>query len=234
MFQRDEPRELLAPGGLFRIACERLYGAKAGEIMASYYSTSTEIPDIAEPAERGSQYWYLPMTFNRAYPTPSHWRHLALDAKTWGTEIVNEAYSRSIKNLNIGRGELHRRLARRWGIVAALNLEGAALIDRALAAEPLPDAVDDLRFLQTSFRVYQPLTESLARFHAALERHFDAGDPQWKSGLAPALAKAKEARALADRSFPQPIDPVGAEVGALRKHARNLVQALEMWMGGER
>jgi hypothetical protein len=230
----NEPEELLRPGGLFHVACELLYGPRAGPVMARYYQTSQEIPDVPEPPELKGRYSYLPMTFNRAYPTPSHWRHLALDAKTWGGEINNEAYARSMQQLKIDRKELHRRLAHRWGVVGKLSRSGAALITEALAAGPPPGAVEDLQFLQTSFRVYQPLIEGLEHFHTALRLRFSESDAaQWQGRLRTALSQAKEAQQLADRSFPQPIDPIGAEVGSLRKHARRLVETIEMWMNTE-
>jgi hypothetical protein len=236
MSDEDEPRELLAPGGLFHTACDLLYGPKAGPIMAEYYRTFVPIPDVGQNASepKGRSFadrTYLPMTFNRAYATPSHWRHLALDSKTWGKEISNEAYARGMETLKIDRQELHRRLAHRWGLVAGMNRKGAKLIDQALASDPLLAAVEDLRFLQTSFQVYQPMLEALEQFHGALRLHFAGkAGAQWQSGLGAALAKAKQAQQLSDQSFPQPIDPIGAEVGSLRKHARRLVESIEMWM----
>jgi hypothetical protein len=179
---------------------------------------------------KGRQYSYLPMTFNRAVPTPSHWRHLALDAKTWGAEVTNEAYVRGMKALGIDRQELHRRLERRWGILAGLNRKGAGFLDRALASDPKQEAIEDLRFLETSFRVYQPLIDALEQFHGALRLRFAGQDPgKRQSALKTALASARQAQKMADESFPQPIDPIGAEVGSLRRHARRLVESIEMW-----
>jgi hypothetical protein len=171
------------------------------------------------------------MTFNHAFGIPEHWRHLGLDSKTWGAEITNEAYVSSMEKLGIGREELHRRQAHRWAIVAEMNRKGAGYIDQALGASPLTQSIDDLRFLQTSFRVYQPLAEALQQFHAALDLHFgNKNGTEVKSALQAALVKAKEAQGLADRSFPQPLDPVGGEVGSLRKHAHRLVESIEMWI----
>ncbi|HEY1241421.1 MAG TPA: glycoside hydrolase family 20 zincin-like fold domain-containing protein [Bryobacteraceae bacterium] len=230
----DEPKEMLAPEGLFRTACDLLYGAKAGPIMADYYLRYENIPDAPEAQARGNggSSTYLPMTWNRAYTPPQHWRHLALDSKTWGKEISNEAYAAGVQNLKISREELHRRLAHRWSVVAEMNRKGAVLVDRALAAGPLPESVEDLRFLQTSFRVDQPLIASLAEFHSALRQHFAGQDgAQERAALESALARAKQARQLAAQAFPQPIDPIGAEVGSLRKSAQRLVQAIELWLG---
>ena len=241
MFDENEPSELLAPSGLFRTACSLLYGPKAGTVMAEYYRTSASIVDVrqseAMPRSRldrtggGTDRTYLPMTWDRAYPIPSHWRHLGLDSKTWGAEIDNQAYARGMESLKLTREELHRRLAHRWKVVAELNRKGAAFINRALASEPLPEAVEDLRFLQTSCQVYQPLLESLEQFHSALYLHFAGRESaQWQSGLQIALGKAKEAQQLGAENFPKPLDPTGGEVGALRTHAHRLVESIQKWI----
>ena len=231
MSDEDKPREMVA---LYRDACNRLYGLQAGPVMADYYSAFMPIDDVpAAPGRSGryAQYTYLPMTWNHAYAIPEHWRHLALDSKSWGAEITNEAYVSSIEALKIGREELHRRQAHRWGIAAEMNRKGAAYIDRALASSPLPQSVDDLRFLRTSFRVYQPMLEALERFHTALQLHFAGKDAAGvRSALKTALAKADEARRLADQNFPQPLDPLGGEVGVLRRHAQRLVESIQMWI----
>lgn len=230
----DEPKELLAPDGLFHSACDLLYGPKAGPIMAEYYLANTSILDAPEAQVRGNggSGTYLPMTWNRAYAMPQHWRHLALDSKTWAREITNETYAAGVAKLNISREELHRRLAHRWSIGAEMNRKGAAFVARALDSGPLPESVDDLRFLQTSFRACQPLLEALEQFHTALRLHFAERDgPEEAGALKVALAKAKEARQLAAGAFPHPIDPVGAEVGSLRKTTVRLVQSIEAWIG---
>jgi hypothetical protein len=233
MSDEDKPREMLA---LYRDACNRLYGPQAGPVMAGYYSEFTSIPDVPDTrvGARGkySSYTYLPMTWNHAYAIPEHWRHFGLDSKSWGAEITNEAYVSSMQSLQIDRKELHRRQAHRWKIVAGMNRKGAAYIDRALASSPLPEAVDDLRFLQTSLRVYQPMLDALAEFHTALQLHFGGKDAAAvRGGLQAALAKAEEASRLADQAFPQPLDPLGGEPGVMRRHARRLVESIRMWIG---
>src|SRR6185436_13370029 len=153
--QPGEPPQLFGAGGIYEAACDLLYGPAAGPIMAAYYKESAWVPDT--PDKLHPERWegsYLPTTWDRASAVPSHWRHLALDAKTWAAKITNEAYLREMTRLKIGRKELHRRLARRWLVVAQLNAKGAEGIAKALAAGPLPGAVDDLRFLQTCFQVY--------------------------------------------------------------------------------
>ena len=54
------------------------------------------------------------------------------------------------------------------------------------------------------------------------------------SGIETALIKARQARRLVEQNFPQPIDPVGAEVGSLRKHAGRLVEFMETWIAKSR
>jgi hypothetical protein len=223
-----EPRQMFGAGGIYEAACNLLYGPAAGPIMAAYYKESAWVPDT--PGKPDPERWeesYLPMTWDRAYAVPSHWRHLALDAKTWPAKITNEAYLREMARLKIGRKEL-RRLARRWVVVAQLNAKGAADIAKALAAGPLPEAVEDLRFLQTCFQVYQPFTQALADYHHGLEEYFSeptntASAEHW---LEAALPKADRAQRLAADAFPSPLDPVGGEVGSARRYSAELVKAI--------
>ncbi|GEM_PF-1320519 len=240
IYEENQPAELFAPGGLYDAACELLYGPTAGPIMKAYYRESAWLPDRQGPAPSGGRYYYarvrnyLPMTWNRAYAIPSHWRHLALDSKTWGPEISNEAYGAAVAALKIDRRELHRRLARRWRMVSELNAKGAQYIGQALGANPLPRSVEDLRFLQTSFRVYQPFTEALAQFHMGMEIYFS---PQkdvaaMKQNFEEALGEAKQARQLAGAAFPHPIDPVGGEAGAIRTYSGRLTEAIEKMLSG--
>src|SRR5262249_55593072 len=128
----------------------------------------------------------------------------------------------------------HRRLSRRWRIVADLNAKGAQFIERALRSNPLPGAQDDLRFLETIFRVYQPFSEALAEYHAGLEQYFSAvkDKARIKQDFEHALAKARPAHELATRAFPSPIDPVGGEVGLIRIYSTRLVEAIEDMLRG--
>jgi hypothetical protein len=234
MLDENEARPLLVRDGLFQRACNLLYGQTAGPIMAEYYRAFEWIPDIPrnqnESLQAGEK-TYLPMTWNRAYAVPSHWRHLGLDSKTWGVEVSNEAYFGDMQKLKLSKAELHRRLAHRWTVVAEMNRKGTVYIDRALASNPQPDAVDDLRFLQTSFRVYQPLLEALVDFHGGLKLYFGGqNNSKCVQDLKAAQTKAKQAQEMANREFPRPLDPTGGEVGALRNSARRLVEATDMWV----
>jgi len=228
--QPGEPRELFGAGGIYETACNLLYGPKAGPIMADYYKESAWLPETPASAteQAGSSQLYLPMTWDRAFAAPSHWRHLALDAKTWGAQITNEAYLREMGRLNINREELHRRLARRWSLLAALNAKGADYIREALAAGASPQSVDDLRFLETSFLVYQPFTEALAEYHHGLQASFSklADSAGAARNFETALKKAAAAEKLARESFPNPLDPVGGEVGSARRYSAGLVKAI--------
>ena len=153
MHEPDEPKEVFGPEGVYARACDLLYGSKAGPIMASYYRESAMMPDVELPESAKSRdTGYLPGTWNRLFVLPTHWRHLALDSKTWGAELKNEAYNRAFSRLKIDRTELHRRLARRWQMAAQLNAKGAAL---SIVRSPLvrnPDSVEDLEFLRSPIR----------------------------------------------------------------------------------
>jgi hypothetical protein len=231
IYQDGEPQELFGADGLYPTACELLYGSTAGLIMAQYYRESAWLPDreLSAPDGEGT---YLPMTWNRAYAVPSHWRHLALDSKTWGLEIKDRTYLGEVARLKIDSTELHRRLARRWRIVAGLNSKGAEYITKALAADPLAGSAEDLHFLQTSFRGYQPLTQALAELHEALQEYSSGqkDSPRTREKFGTALRKAEEAQQLAGEAFPHPIDPVGGEVGAIRRYSAQLVQSIQSVM----
>ncbi|MCW5977924.1 MAG: hypothetical protein KIT09_07590 [Bryobacteraceae bacterium] len=228
-YEPDEPKEVFGPDGVYARACQLLYGSKAGPIMASYYRESAYLPDVeltGRTKESGAG--YLPGTWNRLNVLPSHWRHLALDSKTWGAEMNNEAYKRGFSRLKIDRPELHRRLARRWQLGAELNAKGAKYVERALAAGADSDAVEDLKFLKSLFDVYQPLTEGLAAYHAALRARFSGSTPSGSvnASLDAAAAKAQQAREAARRAFPRPLDPAGGEIGTLRRELDRLVESI--------
>ena len=146
IFQPDQPKEIFGAGKLFDQACTMLYGPQAGPSwppgtgkLRTCPTSSCRSPTLAWRRDT------CPMTWNRLYAIPEHWRHLAPDSKTWGPEIANEAYAAAVARLKLDRGELHRRLARRWHIGAELNRKGAARIREALAANPLAESVEDLR-----------------------------------------------------------------------------------------
>jgi hypothetical protein len=79
--QPGEPKQMFDADGIYGAACNLLYGPAAGPIMAGYYKESVWLPDT--PGKPDPEPWeesYLPMTWDRVYAVPSHWRHLALDA----------------------------------------------------------------------------------------------------------------------------------------------------------
>ncbi len=231
IYEQDQPEAVFVKGGLYHRVCELLYGPKAGVVMADYYRESAWIPDVEIKAPKSSRgnYMnsYLPSTWNRAYVVPTHWRHLALDSKTWGPEIDNWRYLAAFRPLKIDRRELHRRLARRWSIVAALNTKGARYIDQALAAGPSIESQEDLKFLKELFRVYQPFSEALADFHSAWNLYLtQPGEPQKTAALfTSAGAKGRQARELASQAFPRPLDPSGGELGTLRRLLDQFVES---------
>jgi hypothetical protein len=238
VFAKDEPGGLFGDGGLYRRACELLYGAKAGDIMMSYYQESRWVPDTFDeatevrqrPAQCESD--YLPMMWDRAYALPEHWRDLAVDSKTWTRDITDPTYRKALSRLKISVQELHRRLARHWTILAELNTVGAKYVDEALEADPRPESIDGLRFLKTSFRVDQPLLNALSMFHRGIEQYHstsrDKGLPAQNFGSA--LDEGRKAAELARLAFPDPIDPNGCEVGTLRHSSQLLVQSIGSWL----
>jgi hypothetical protein len=226
IYEKNQPTEIFAGGGVYETACELLYGPNAGKIMMDYYRESSWIPE--EPEKPSAQvpnakYYtgYLPNVWSRAYAASPHWRHLQLDSEFW------EPTAKITSGLS--RAENHRRRARRWRIVQELNTKGAQYITKALSANPRPDTVEDLRFLQERFAVCSPLLKALASYHEGLTLQYSnspkAGEAQVLFELA--LTNAKEAERLALKSFPQPVDPIGSEVGAIRLYSQKLVSAIQ-------
>ena len=233
-FRKNQPPELFGATGLYQRACNLLYGSKAGLIMAKYYELSRWVPDtLSETTEEQEHLThaesdYLPMMWDRAYAVPEHWRDLAVDSNTWMLDIDNRGYATQVARLHITTRELHRRLARHWAILAELNAEGARDIQQAISADPRQSSAQGLRFLQASFRVDQPLLEAVADFHRGMEASLSSPpnkDLEMRA-FRKALAEARESHALAIRAFPTPIDPVGAEVGAVRSYSGRLIRSI--------
>jgi len=225
MHESDQPGEIFGPDALFDLACRRLYGEQAAPIMAKYYRLSTMLPEAAAPPPlTGRPMSYLPLTWDRAYAAPSHWRRLIQDSLTWGAAIDDEVYGAAMKRMEIDGKELHRRMARTWMLMSGLNRDALGLIDGAIGAGPKPESLGDLRFLKTLLSVYQPVFDSLSAFHGAWHARLTGSGPR---DLEPAVRLASRAREMAEREFPQPIDPVGGEIGALRRLSKQLEQSIE-------
>jgi hypothetical protein len=232
MFEPGQPAEVFGPGGVYEHGCELLYGAQAAPVMAAYYQETAWVPDGGTDYE-SQKATYLPMTFNRAYAVPEHWKDLALDSKTWGVTISNATYAADFTSLNIDRQELHRRLARRWTILANLNARGAQDVEEALRSAPRPDSVEDLQFLATILQVDQTLMGALVDFHHGMQKYFASPQDarQAREDFQKALAEATQARDQAEKAFPHPIDPSGGEVGIVRTHSTRLVEAIQSMLG---
>jgi hypothetical protein len=225
MYEDNSPPEIFGPEALFDLACQRLYGEHAAPMMAKYYRLSAMLPEVAsESPSTVRQMTYLPLTWDRAYAAPSHWRRLIHDSMTWGASIDDEVYSAAMTRMGIDRKELHRRMARRWHLMSGLNREALGLLDSAIQAGPKPESLEDLRFLKTLLSIYQPLIDSLAGFHDAWRGKLTGSAPQRLDSV---LQLALQARQMAEKEFPQPIDPVGGEIGALRRLSKQLEQAIE-------
>jgi hypothetical protein len=238
IYEEGQPPEIFGQGGLFERVCEILYGVKAAPWMASYYRTSASLPESVEtPDEPREQLrrkiTYLPGVWDRAYAIPAHWLHLLGDSALWGGQIESGRVRRQMEQMKIDRAEVHRRQARRWSIVSNLNTKGADLVGRALLADPLPEARDDLEFLRTSLNTYQPLLESLAEFHQALSVYFskDPTASTWKNRMDTALILAQQARRAATTAFPAPVDPKWSEVGVLRSSIDELIISIRRFKG---
>ncbi len=232
MFRPDRPPEVFKAGGIYERACKLLYGSQAAPIMASYFQENAWVPD-GESDYESENAAYLPMTFNGANATPVHWRDLALDSKTWSVDISNETYAEKFAGLKIDRKELHRRLARRWSVLSALNVRGASYVGEALRSNPRPGSVEDLRFLMTMFQVHQPLMNALVNFHKGMAEYF-ATPPNAKEArgyFEKALAEAELAKESAEKALPRPIDPTGGEAGIVRTHTTRLVEAIKALLG---
>jgi Glycosyl hydrolase family 20, domain 2 len=225
-YKKNEPPEVFGSGELYERVCKMLYGAKAGPIMASYYRLSAELPEGPVKGESLDRpMTWLPLTWDRAYAAPSHWRHLVQDSHSWGAEIEDETYAAALPKMKLDRSELHRRLERRWRIGAKLNRQGEALVEQALAASPRSEARTDLEFLRRLLGAYQPLTEALAEYHACLYARFTPGQPRANFTRAATLAETAERQARI--AFPNPVDPVGGEIGTLRALTVRLKKAIQ-------
>jgi hypothetical protein len=199
--------------------------------MASYYRLSVDLPEGAAPSPPEARpQTYLPLTWDRMYAVPAHWRHLVQDSHAWGKQIEDETFAAAVARMKLSRPELHRRLARRWQLLSGLNAKAVKMVGAALQAGPLPAAREDLEFLSRLLAAYQPLCEALAEFHRALRTTFAPGQapPQFHR----AAALARDAARLSAESFPQPVDPVGGEVGGLRNFSTRLVAAISAMQKG--
>jgi hypothetical protein len=237
-FEKGQPPEVFGAGGIYEVACNLLYGPKAGPIMAAYYQESAWVPDTRperavedKQCEHAEGYsCYLPMTWDHVYAVPRHFRNLVLDSNTWSSEITNERFVRHMNRLKLTPEEVHHRLARRWSIIGEVSARGAKDVEKALRADPRPSCIEDLQFLMTNFHVDQPLIEALIDFHRGMERRL--ASPPDAAGAAQdfqnALREAEQAKGLAAQAYPQPIDPTGGgEVGAIRTYSSRLADAIK-------
>jgi hypothetical protein len=185
--QTTSPEEIFGDRGFLARACRRLYGPAAAAPMIRYYRESRSLPgDWGK--ERGS----LPSKDERLYALPVLARRLSREAGTWKP----------------GQPELHRKLKEYWDLSLDVARSGERLLKEALEAPPSASSREDLEFLLKSTRVAIPLCEALSALHDAL------ADPERaKELLERAQEAADQASRLAAESFPDVIDPAGAEIG---------------------
>ena len=67
---------------------------------------------------------------------------------------------------------------------------------------------------------------------SAASRSFDDTQGRAKARFSVASEKAKEAQKMAAQAFPHPTDPIGGDVGAVRRYVDLLVQAIEVMQKG--
>jgi hypothetical protein len=232
IYKPAAPAEIFGPGKLFDRICARLYGSRAGEFMSRYYRLAAPLPDVDIPEAPPDRAWYrgrktryLPRVWTYATAVPSYWYHLLLDSLTWGPE-PEERYRSGMRGLDISKTELHRRLARRWKLASELNAAGAQQIHSAIAAGPLPDSVEDLRFLESLFRIYAPLLAGLRDYHQA---RADPPGSEVASLLRSSLHGAETVQRLAEQQFPNPVDPAMGEVRSLVTYPGQLADAIRKW-----
>lgn len=222
-YRMNEPAEIFSTDGIFDSAVEHLYGPRSAAAMKKYYLQSDDLPETVNVIGDTRPITYLPMTWDRMFSASSHWRQLVQDSKTWRGGVDNEPFAAAVARAKLELPELHRRLARRWRIASDLNRRGSAHLEQALAAGPLAESVEDLQFLKTLCDVYQPLMNSLVLFHEAWHRRLTG---KVVPRQLEALKLAQKAKKMAEQAFPQPIDPVGGEVGALRQLTAKLVDSI--------
>jgi hypothetical protein len=223
-YHTNGPSEIFGADGVYDRAVEQLYGPKASVPMKKYYLESASLPRVEGATSARRPMNYLPLTWDRMFASSSYWRQLVQDSKTWNGGVDDESFANAVERSKLAPVELHRRLAHRWRTASELNRKASAYLQQALAAQPLPQSVEDLEFQRTLRGVYQPLIDSLALFH-------DAWTARLAGKAAPsqstALRLATNARDMVQKAFPEPIDPVGGEVGALRNLSVKLVEAIE-------
>jgi len=201
------------------------------EVLPWIPSATSELPKQLTVPEGD----YLPLMWNRVYAVPERGKDLVFDSKTWSREIDDSTYAAHLAPLHIDPQELHRRLARRWAIMAELNAKGQHYIDQALESDPRPSSRLGLEFLKLKMQVDQPLLEALADFHRGMRQYYSVPtDSAFRQDLQKALSEAKRADELAAKAFPHPIDPVGgtqpygpSEVEVIQAFSKLLVQSIE-------
>jgi hypothetical protein len=83
--------------------------------------------------------------------------------------------------------------------------------------------------------VDRTLIQALADFHAGMTKRMASPQPEGaKADFGKALGEALQARDLARKSFGEPIDPAGGEVGAQRTYSERLVSTIQQRLHPDR
>lgn len=157
---RAKPAGVWGKGGFLDVACERLYGDKAGPLVATIHrlfgKANLRSPGIA-PFEHPPV--MMPM-FNYLHPSRKSFQHAGL---RWQADF--DKHTRA------------RRLVRVYGDVVRINRQAAALARRAARVCADAHAAEDLRWMADTLALggrlaalFAPFVELFMRCHAAVTR----------------------------------------------------------------
>ncbi len=217
---QELPEEVFGTGGLFDEACIRIYGHKAGKVMARFFN-------FFEPL-RGRE---IPAFYPRkVYPTAVFWRLFQADSAYWGfdqssmgsraltdsVEAAAEVRIRGRANLSIDTdyGELQRRLSAFWRQASEVNVKGRRIVAEALASPDVKgDAEPDLRHLDRCLEVGVRFGRLLASYHQFAAEH--ASGKAEPKGIEENLIQIQELWNHLDSSFSfDTVDPKGGDLSS--------------------
>jgi hypothetical protein len=156
MRNENMPEGVFGSKGLFARACARVYGARAGDLLARYF-------DYSEKRAAGELPDFYP---RQIHATSVLWRYLEDDRLYWGAEpsVVEQ---QALARLKLDRAGLQRRLAELWRQTAAVNeTAGEFLIAAAEAGDLREDARQDLARLRLCNEAGRRAARLLSAYHA--------------------------------------------------------------------
>lgn len=151
---------VIGPDGIFRAACGRLYGPRAGAAMAEFFQfyedrqATTALPS------------FYP---HRLYASVVLWRFLSGDQLYGEKEPTSEERS-TIESLRTTRRALQQSIAAIWRQNAEVNRKSARYLDQALREGDLrKDARADVEYLRKCLRAGERFASLLGNYHELLE-----------------------------------------------------------------